>query len=236
MSRRFAADKLIMIPEKSQFKQSNNFDNSQVLIEGADFHFQLEGSGKLHYFSIVLVQERNTFIACAHGLTQPTSFIVGEELVAEFPTEEGACSVKIRITGQSENSSYISFAQVDRLTFEQKRETPRLRPDESVGFRIQFESIGNIYRGVTIEDISAGGIGVLVRSSREVEKGTRARLFIELPRHDLITIYGEVMNCARSESSPRLYRIGLRFIKANPIDLKLISEYVRHNMSHRKPK
>jgi len=221
------ADIIKVIPVKSSGETTCLAKLNEVMFEGITFNFRLEGNGPTHYFRVVMMLDDDTLMCQASNRTKLTTDIAGKSINSQFPTEEGSCAVKIRVLKQSSDGMFIAVAPIDKPAFRQQRQSFRLKPEENINFRIQFEGIGNIYRGVTIEDISKGGLGVLVRTSREIENGTKVRLFIELPKHDLITILGEVANSSRLDKSPRMFRIGIRFTGIDGKNLDTIADYIR---------
>lgn len=221
------ADIIKVIPVRLSDKATCLAKLNEIVFEGITFNFQLEGSDSTHYFRVVLMLDNDTLLCQAANRTKLTTDMTGISINTQFPTDDGSCAVKVRVLKQSSDGMFIAIAPIDKPAFRQQRRSFRLKPDENISFRIQFEGIGNIYRGITIEDISEGGLGVLLRTSREIENGTQVKLFIELPKHDLVTILGKVTNSSRYEKSPRIFRIGIRFTGINRKDLDVIAEYIR---------
>jgi len=215
-----------VIPIKLSGKTSGLAKLNEIVFEGITFNFQLVESSSTHYFRVVMMLD-DTFVCQAANRTSLTTDITGKSIDTNFPTEEGSCTVKIRVLRQSSDGRFIAITPINKPALRQQRQSLRLKPDENINFRIQFEGIGNIYRGITIEDISEGGLGVLVRTSREIEDGTQVKLFIELPKHDLITILGEVANSSRYEKSSRMFRIGIRFTGIDRKNLNVITDYIK---------
>ncbi|MCL6473316.1 MAG: PilZ domain-containing protein [Firmicutes bacterium] len=223
-----------MVAAEKAEKPNYRFRLEEFLAKDAPFDLRLDGKEDALGFLVSAVLGRDLFVGkLASGKHLPER-ITGRLAIATFAGENALCLVRVSIKGQSSNGTNVTIQIDGEPTYKQQRRHQRLKTDDTIIFRIQFDSNGNIYRGIKIEDISEGGLGVLIHTAGEIEKGTRARILIELAKREPIIILGEVTNCSKPGKSSRVYRIGIRFIDVKKEDLLYIANYVnRHSKLNR---
>ncbi|MDP2210110.1 MAG: PilZ domain-containing protein [Candidatus Aquicultor sp.] len=200
-----------------------------LLLETANFSFQLQENENPLYFQVVMSLDDKTFVCRAANKSKITRYVTKKEVTILCPVRNGVCSMRARITRQTLDGDYIAITPIAKPAVMQQRRSFRLRTSEDIGYRIQFDSRGNIYKGAAIEDISDGGLGVLVHAAGEIESGTKVKITIELNKHDEpIVVLGEVANCKKHNKFARAYRVGIRFTHVKEQDLHNIVAFIKN--------
>lgn len=157
-------------------------------------------------------------------------YTADREVAALFPIENAVNSIDVKIIKKSACSNYITIIPISEPVLLRERNYFRLKTDDNISYRIQFDCTGNIYKGASIEDIGEGGIGVLVHAASGIVRGTGVKLSIELPQHnDAITIMGKVAHCSKSHRDARAYKIGIRFHNVKPQNMKAITDFIEQS-------
>jgi len=202
---------------------------TELLLEASNFSFQLEENEKPLYFQVVMNFDDKTFVCRTVNKSKITRYVTMKEVTILCPVRNGVCSIRARIIRQSLDGDYIAIVPISKPAVMQQRRSFRLKTGEDISYRIQFDSRGNIYKGAAIEDISDGGLGVLVHAANEIESGIKVKITIELSKHDEpIVIVGEVANCKKDNKFARAYRIGIKFTQIKEQDLHNIVTFIKN--------
>lgn len=150
-----------------------------------------------------------------------------ESQVVFIPTARDFCSLRVFIKGWSEQGGYIALAPAANAEFLRQRRSVRIKASEDINYRVQFEGKSSIYKGVSVEDIGRGGIGLLVYAASSIPEGVQATVKISIPRaNGQVLATGVVSYCIEHGNAPRMYRIGIKFTKISPRDQQTIAMYI----------
>lgn len=216
-------------------KQMDTIDNGWIeefLVEGASFYVQLEELGRSLCFTISMEIE-NVFICRLkkNQLAVNLADLAGREINVVFAEDINAALVKLNVLKHSTSGDLIAVVPVGEPEQLQTRQHPRIKPDGSICFRLQVNATGNIYRGAFVEDISQGGIGVIVYTSGEIRRGTAINLIMELSKGESLSVAGKVMNCSQYDKLNRTYRVGILYTDSNLPNLQKIAAFVQQQLN-----
>jgi hypothetical protein len=158
--------------------------------------------------------------------------VVGEHEVSEspmvyIPTTRDLCSLKVVVKESVLGAEYLALMPAENARFLRRRRSIRIRTWENINYRVQFDGKSNIYKGVAVEDLGRGGIGLLVYAAGPVETGASAQIKIDLPGvSEQLAASGEVTHCIAQEQMPRMYRVGIKFASISPRDQQTIAMYM----------
>jgi len=154
-------------------------------------------------------------------------FEFAESQMVFIPTARDLCSLRVAIKEWAEGGRYLALAPVGNAEFLRRRRSIRIKTWEDINYRVQFEGKSNIYKGVAVEDIGRGGIGLLVYAAGPVHEGVHTKVRINLPGiSDQVSAIGVVSHCLAQENLPRMYRVGIRFTRISPRDQQAIAMYI----------
>lgn len=172
--------------------------------------------------------------------TEPNSVIgfeLSESPMVFVPTTRDLCSLRVVVKEAALNGEYLALMPAENAKFLRRRRSIRIRTWENISYRVQFDGKSNIYKGVAVEDIGRGGVGLLVYAAGPVEEGAPAKIKINLPGEtDQVSATGVVTHCVTQENAPRMYRVGIKFTTISPRDQQTIAMYMqqsRHNGNSR---
>lgn len=158
---------------------------------------------------------------------EPPEFEIAESQMVFVPGIRDFCSLKVVIKDHAERGKYLALAPMANAEFLRRRRSIRVKTWEDISYRVQFEGKSNIYKGVAVEDIGRGGIGLLVYAAGPVQEGVEAKIRVNLPGvREQVLAGGIVSHCIAQENLPRMYRIGIRFTKISPRDQQTIAVYI----------
>ncbi len=152
---------------------------------------------------------------------------IGGLLTVVRPADEGSCIIPVKITGISEKGEIVAVMPIGKAQRVQRRVFPRIRTENNIQLKLQFDRYNSRYKSLRVYDISGGGVGVTIYSKNPIDVGQQARIEIELfNRTNRINAAGKVIHCTLRNSSTREYLLGIKFTEISEIDQQRIIEYV----------
>ncbi|HEY3374718.1 MAG TPA: PilZ domain-containing protein [Candidatus Aquicultor sp.] len=223
-----------MATVKSTIEATNN-RVKEFLTQGASFCLRPEELDHVIYFSIEMAIDDDLFICRSKRKATLDIDLTDRAVEVIFAEDMNASSMKLIVYKQSSDGTLIAVCPVGTPKPLPQRKHRRLKPSESINFRIQANTTGNIYKGAFVDDISEGGIGVIAYANSEITVGTSVHLIIELQADEHIIIAGTIVNCSKYEQLSKAYRIGIRFVGASEGDLKKLAAFIHQQLKQPKP-
>ena len=152
---------------------------------------------------------------------------LSENPMVYIPTTRDLCSLRVVVKESVLGAEYLALTPAENAKFLRRRRSVRIRTWENISYRVQFDGKSNIYKGVAVEDLGRGGIGLLVYAAGPVEQGVSAQIKINLPgESEQLAASGEVTHCIAQDNMPRMYRVGIKFVTISPRDQQTIAMYM----------
>lgn len=152
---------------------------------------------------------------------------IGGLLTIIRPTDEGSCVIPVKVTAISDKGEIIATTPIGKPQRVQRRVFPRIKIDNNIQMKIQFDRYNSRYKSLKVYDVSGGGVGATIYSKNPIEVGQLARLEMELSnRQNKINAIGKVVHCTMRGSSTSEYLLGFKFVEISELDQQRIIEYV----------
>ncbi|MDI6716152.1 MAG: PilZ domain-containing protein [Actinomycetota bacterium] len=199
----------------------------RVLKPGTQMDIQFDESDSPVPY-VVLMTFDTPLVVCriADGVKAP-KVEEGSSPMIYMPASRDFCSFKAIVKQCAEGGAYLAISPETSAEFLRRRRSIRVKAPAGIAYRVQFEGKSNIYKGVSVQDISRGGIGLLVYAAGLIAEGTKVKIVIELPQlGERVSASGVVSHCVPYGSIPRMYRIGIRFTMISPRDKQTIAMFI----------
>lgn len=144
-----------------------------------------------------------------------------------IPASRDLCSLRVVVKQHAENGVYLALSPIASAQLLKRRRAIRIKSSEDISYRVRFEGKSNIYKGIAVQDIGRGGVGLLVYAACPIQEGIQATVEIVLPQaNEKVSAVGLVSHCTPYGNLPRMYRIGIRFTTVSPQDKQAIAVYI----------
>ena len=161
----------------------------------------------------------------------------GETPMVFIPTLRDFYSARMLVEKSAENGRYIALSPSTNAQFLRRRRTIRIKAPENISYRIQFDGKSSIYKGIAVQDVGRGGIGLLVYAASPIQEGLRTQVEITIPKsNEQVAAVGKVSHCIPYGTQPRIFRIGIQFTTISPRDKQAISMYIDHHLARQRKK
>jgi len=178
-------------------------------------------------YEVLMVLDVPIVVCRSMETTEPLEFEEGATPFVFIPGTRDFFSLRVTVKGAGEDGKYLALSPVSNAQFLRRRRMIRLKTPENIGYRVQFEGKSSIYKGIAVQDISRGGIGLLVYAASPIQEGSQAKIEISLSRgSEQISALGAVTHCEPHGNLPRMYRVGLQFTLISPRDKQLVAMYI----------
>ncbi|MDI6816124.1 MAG: PilZ domain-containing protein [Actinomycetota bacterium] len=148
-------------------------------------------------------------------------------------SESGLFIIKSQLKESSERGAVIALTNLSEPRFIQRREHYRLsHSDISVPFEIELrpQNNANRYKRLKLHDISAGGIGLIVKASSAFTVGTHVSLTINLDRRSFIKAIGEIVHITSFNANARDYLVGIEYIQIDEASLETLMSFIQEQV------
>jgi len=199
----------------------------RTLQPGAQVDVQFHDSQPPLPYEVVMVLDVPIVICRSMQTIELLEFEEGATPLVFIPGIRDFFSLVVAIKGVGEDGKYLALSPESNIQFLRRRRMIRLKTPENIGYRVQFEGKSSIYKGIAVQDISRGGIGLLVYAASPIQEGSQAKIEISLARSsEQISALCAVTHCEPHGGLPRMYRIGLQFTLISPRDKQLVAMYI----------
>jgi c-di-GMP-binding flagellar brake protein YcgR len=201
-------------------------DIKRILHPGTHIDVQLGEADLPLPYTVVMVLDEPLVFCRATGVIDtlqqsPTSAMVF------IPTARDLCLFKATIKKATDGGAYIALEPTSKAEFLRHRRSIRVKTKDDINYRVQFAGKSNIYKGIAVQDLGRGGIGLVVYAAGPIVERSRAEVRITLPGiPNNILAHGIVSHCIPFNDLPRTYRVGIQFTKISPTDQQLIALYI----------
>lgn len=203
----------------------------RMLQSGTQIGVQFNETEQPISYVVVMALELPIVFCCAIGKVDPPGLEENPRPVVFIPTVRDLCSLRVTIKEWAEGGKYLALSPVENVAFLRRRRLIRIKAPENISYRVQFKGRSNIYKGIAVQDISRGGIGLLVYAASPIQEGIQAGVEIVLPRsNNQVSALGAVSYCVPYGGLPRMYRIGIQFTKVSPHDKQVIAMYIDQHL------
>ncbi|NCO65153.1 PilZ domain-containing protein [Candidatus Aquicultor secundus] len=152
-----------------------------------------------------------------------------------IPATRDLCSLRVVIKQQADNCAYLALSPIASAQILKRRRAIRIKSADDISYRVRFEGKSNIYKGIAVQDIGRGGVGLLVYAASPIQEGMQAEIEIVLPQaSEKACATGSVSYCIQHGNLARMYRIGIRFTTISPRDKQMIAMYIDSSLKAEK--
>ncbi|MDP2211097.1 MAG: PilZ domain-containing protein [Candidatus Aquicultor sp.] len=148
-------------------------------------------------------------------------------------SESGLFIIKAHLKESSERGAVIALTNLSEPRFVQRREHYRLSHGEiSVPLDIELRPQNNVnrYKRLKLHDISAGGIGLIVKASSAFTVGTHVNLTMNLDRSGSITAIGEIVHITSFNANARDFLVGIKYIQIDKASLDALMSFIQEQV------
>lgn len=202
-------------------------DIKRVLQPGMLIDVQFhEADMPLQYHVLMLLEE--ALIFCRSAEEVGLSALDGAVSAMVFiPTARDLCVFKVSIKQMAENGMYLALTPTTTPEFLRHRRSVRVKTHDDISYRVQFDGKSNIYKGIAVQDIGRGGIGLVVYAAGPIPEKSHAEVKVSFPKlNEQVSAQGVVSHCIPYGSMPRTYRVGIQFTKISPSHQQAIAMYI----------
>ncbi len=204
----------------------------RMLQSGTQIDVQFNETEQPISYAVVMTLESPMVFCLAIDKVDPSAIEKNASPMVFIPTVRDLCSLRMAIKGWAEGGRYLALSPLENVVFLRHRRSIRIKTPENISYRVQFEGRSNIYKGIAVQDISRGGLGLLVYAASPIQEDIQARLEITLPRSNKqISAIGSVSHCIPHGNLPRMYRIGIQFTRISPHDKQTIAMYIDQHLN-----
>ncbi|MCL6473112.1 MAG: PilZ domain-containing protein [Firmicutes bacterium] len=199
----------------------------KMLEPGTQIDVQFGDSELPIAYAVIMALDSPIIFCRSIGAVDLSDIEQGATPTVFIPTARDLCSLRMIVRQLAENGVYLALSPAENASFLRRRRSIRIKTPENIGYRVQFDGRSNIYKGVAVQDISLGGIGLLVYAASPIDEGSQAKVEITLPRtEEQVSVIGVISHCISYGNLPRMYRVGIQFTRVSPRDKQIIAVYI----------
>lgn len=215
------------MPAKSAVKKTEELcpDFMELVKPGVVVRIESKDAFALYKFSMVMADK--TIICKAIDQAYLRDIEVGGLITIVRPTDEGSCLMPTKVAAISDKGEILALTQFGRVQRVERRVFPRVRIENGIQLKLQFDRFNSRYKSMRVYDISGGGVGISIYAKNPIETRQIARIDIEMfGRQNRISAVGRVVHCTLRNESSREYLLGIQFIEISEDDQQKIIDYV----------
>lgn len=148
-------------------------------------------------------------------------------------SDRGMVVIDAYLKESSGRGHVIALSDLSEPRFVQRREHYRLNHDDiSVPFDIELhpQNNANRYKRLKLHDISAGGIGLIIKASSACSVGTHVNLTLNIDRRGCVRAVGEIVHITPLASSTRDFLVGISYVQIDKADLDTLMDFIQEQV------
>jgi len=149
------------------------------------------------------------------------------------PASNGVFVIESKIKDSSEKGGLIALTQLGEPNFLERRSHYRLNhQDITVPLEIELrpQNNSNRYKRVKLYDISAGGIGLVVKASSSFFEGMRINIKLNLETIGLLSFVGEVAHVSALNPLSKDYLLGIKYVEFEHLSQQKIMHFIQEQV------
>ncbi len=208
----------------------------KLLQPGTQVDVQFSDADEPSSYTVVMTLDTPLIFCRANEEVRLSYIEEGATPMMFIPATRDLCSLRVVVKQQAGDCAYIALSPIARAQILKRRRAIRIKSAEDISYRVRFEGKSNIYKGIAVQDIGRGGVGLLVYAASPVAEGMQAEVEISLPQaSEKVSATGSVSYCIPHGNLPRMYRIGIQFTAISPQDKQTIAMYIDSSLMAEKP-
>lgn len=208
----------------------------RIVQSGVSVDIQLnEVEMPVQYNVLMVLDEPIIFVQSREQISLP-DIKYGSTVMVFVPTARDLCLFKARVEQMAEDGTYLALTPTTNAEFLRHRRSVRVKTRDDLSYRIQFAGKSSIYKGIAVQDIGRGGIGLIVYAAGPIPEKVQTEVRIVFPgTTGSVVAQGAVSHCVPYGGLPRTYRVGIKFTMISPTDQQIIAMYIDRALKLARP-
>ncbi|MCL6472728.1 MAG: hypothetical protein K6T91_07960 [Firmicutes bacterium] len=188
---------------------------------------KIEGEAGYALYKFMMVKPDNSIVCKSLDKPYPGNCHVGGLMRVTWATEDGSCTIPVKIVGLGGREDVIVFTPIGGAQEAERNEFKRVKPASGVHLKLQFEGSISRYNSISVYGISANSVSASVFSRSSIEAGQPLRVEIDLySLQSRIVARGVISNSVMSDTNSNEYILDIEFVDIAQLDQQKLEEFV----------